>query len=374
MHVYVTIRDGADAVRFLKTLHARCWVGGLGWMNVGSAGQLLERSIIDRMVGASERLVFEGPPIVEPPLQQDAAARRPTVFAGGVLDTLLACPPLSIVESQTFDQLRAQVKQRLAPECAAKRAAWIAARVAALVKRTGMTEAAAAAVLEKQANGLLLGSVVLPFDDDDLVGVTVAEVLDDPARFAGETLSDPIEGVEDGRCKAKVMWDGVGPPFINSFAHGRSVYRLRYDAAAVQARIAQAADPVAALIKLVGMADLSAVEIDALAHDAARRANVGVRAVKSMLKTAAAALREQQTEAARQRMLAGRTDPRPLQDQPALDAEWLPVVGALDEVASAVERLRRPRRDIDGTLARERQMPIAQTHAFTTANDEGDDA
>ena len=73
-------------------------------------------------------------------------------------------------------------------------------------------------------------------------------------------------------------------------------------------------------------------------------------------------------------MLAGRTDPRPLQDRPALDAEWLPVLGALDEVASAVERVRRPRRDIDGTLARERRMPIAQTHAFTTANDEGDDA
>ena len=170
LHVYVTIKDGADAVRFLKTLHARCWVGGLGWMNVGSAGQLLERSIIDRMVGASERLVFEGPPIVEPPLQQDAAARRPTVFAGGVLDTLLACPPLSIVESQAFDQLRAQARQRLASECAIKRAAWIAARVAALVKRTGMTEAAAAAVLEKQTNGLLLGSVELPFDDPDLVG------------------------------------------------------------------------------------------------------------------------------------------------------------------------------------------------------------
>ena len=71
-----SITDGADAVRFLKTLHARCWLAGFGWMNVGAAGQLLERSIIDRMVGAAERLVFEGPPVVEPPLRQDAAARR----------------------------------------------------------------------------------------------------------------------------------------------------------------------------------------------------------------------------------------------------------------------------------------------------------
>ena len=240
LHGYVAIADGTDAVRFLKTLHARCWLAGFGWMVVGRAGQLMERSIIDRMVGAAERLVFEGPPVVEPPLRQDRP--RPTVVVGGMLDTVAACPPLSIVEQQAFDRMRAQARTSLAAECAAKRAAWIAERKAALMARTGMSEAAAAAVLEKQTNGLLLGSVELPFDDPDLAGMTVADVLDDPARFVGETLADPIEGVEDGRCKAKVMWDGVGPPFINSFAHGHSIYRLRYDAAAVRARIAHAAD------------------------------------------------------------------------------------------------------------------------------------
>ena len=87
LHGLVVSADGTDAVRFLKTLHARCWLAGYGWMNVGAAGQLLERSIVDRMVGAAERLVFEGPPEVVPPLHQDAAARRPTVVAGEVLDT-----------------------------------------------------------------------------------------------------------------------------------------------------------------------------------------------------------------------------------------------------------------------------------------------
>jgi hypothetical protein len=372
LHVYVTIKDGADAVRFLKELHVRCWLSGYGWMNVGAAGQLLERSIVDRMVGASERLVFEGPPIVEPPLHQDAAARRPRVVAGDILDTARACPPLSILEQQAFGRLRAQERLRLAPECAAKRAAWIAARKARLVA-SGMTAEAATSTLEKWANGVLLASVELPFDDPGLAGTTVGDVLDDPARFVGETLADPIEGIEDGRGKAMVMWDG-GVPIVHSFAHGHATYKLRYDATAVQARIAKATDPVAALIKLVGMADLSAVEIDALAHDVAHRAGVGVRAVKSMLKAAAEEQRKQRAAAAHQRMLAGRSDPRPLQDRPALDAEWLPVLGALDEVASAVERVRRPRRDIDGTLARERRMPIAQTHAFNTANDEGDDA
>ena len=337
LHGYVAIADGTDAVRFLTTLHARCWLAGFGWMVVGRAGQLLERSIIDRMVGAAERLVFEGPPVVEPPLRQDRP--RPTVVIGGMLDTVAACPPLSIIESQTFDQLRAQVKQRLAPECAAKRAAWIAARVAALAQRTGMTEAAAAAVLEKQTNGLLLSSVELPFDDPDLAGMTVGDVLDDPPRFAGETLADPIEGVEDGRCKARIMWDGVGPPFIHSFAHGYATYQLSYDAAGVQARIARtdAADVVAAMVRLAGMADLNAVETSALVHEVAERAEVGVRAVQATLKEGLAEQREQRVAAARERWLAERSDPRPLQKQPMDDAEWLPVMDAINVVAAAVD-------------------------------------
>jgi hypothetical protein len=60
VHVFILIKDGSDTERFLKTLHDRCWLAGLGWMMVGAGGQFLERSIVDRMVYAAERLVFEG--------------------------------------------------------------------------------------------------------------------------------------------------------------------------------------------------------------------------------------------------------------------------------------------------------------------------
>ena len=212
----------------------------------------------------------------------------------------------------------------------------------------------------------------LPFDDPDLAGMTVGDVLDDPPRFAGETLADPIEGVEDGRCKARIMWDGVGPPFIHSFAHGYATYQLRYDAAGVQARIARtdAADVVAAMVRLAGMADLNAVETSALVHEVAERAEVGVRAVQATLKEGLAEQREQRVAAARERWLAERSDPRPLQKQPMDDAEWLPVMDAINVVAAAVDLVRRPRRDIDGTITHQRQMPIGLTHAFSNANEE----
>jgi hypothetical protein len=54
-HVYLVTSDGADIGRFLTTLHQRCWLAGLGWMMLGAAGQLLERSIVDRSVGSPER-------------------------------------------------------------------------------------------------------------------------------------------------------------------------------------------------------------------------------------------------------------------------------------------------------------------------------
>ena len=74
VHVYVAVQDGTDVERFLKTLHARCWLAEFGWLMVGAAGQLLERSIVDRMVGAPERLVFEGGPILDPPRRRIGTA------------------------------------------------------------------------------------------------------------------------------------------------------------------------------------------------------------------------------------------------------------------------------------------------------------
>jgi hypothetical protein len=158
-HGYVTIKDGADVERFLRTLHDRCWLAGLGWMMVGVGGQLLERSIVDRMVGAAERLVFEGPPVVEPPLRQDAAGRKPQVVDGNVLDSIRACPPLAVVEKQAFDRLKAASSVSLMPERNKARDAFIVNQQQRLMSRTGMPADAARAVIEKQTRGILLASV-----------------------------------------------------------------------------------------------------------------------------------------------------------------------------------------------------------------------
>ena len=95
-------------------------------------------------------------------------------------------------------------------------------------------------MIERQCNGTLLPDVVLPFDDEELVDCTVADVLADPDRFTGATMADPVEGVDYGTGCAKIMRRPDGTPWIHSFAHGRATYELKYDAAAIRKAIEQA--------------------------------------------------------------------------------------------------------------------------------------
>src|SRR6266567_2746627 len=215
IHVYIEARDGSDIERFLGALHARCWLAGLGWMMVGAGGQLLERSIIDRMVGAPERLAFEGAPILEKPLKQ--RGRRPVAVDGDVLNTVRACPPLTVTETAKLRQLKEREAHRLAGEAAKARAAFIDRQAEGLAKRAKISTEAAKQIVARQCDGVLLSDVELPFDDPDLAGCTVADVLDDPDRFDGATLADPLEGIEYGVCKAKVMRRPDGSLWIHSF-------------------------------------------------------------------------------------------------------------------------------------------------------------
>jgi len=357
LHTYIVARDGADAERFLKTLHERCWLKGYGWMMVGAAGQLLDRSIVDRMVGAGERLVFEGPPILTPPLIQDAEARRAITSAGEVIDTLAACPPLTLVERQTLRKLQAEASQRLLPERNRIREIYIAQ----FAERTGRSKEEARRVIECQSRGVLLSDVPLLLDAPEAIGITVAHVLDDPAAFEGQTLADPIEGVEYGRGKAKIMRSANGAPWIHSFAHGQATYQLKYDARAVRLRIN---DSIDAFVRLALVADLDEVETKQIIDEVSERSGVGVRTITAKLKTAKQEQAQRRSEEARERRLAQRIDPRPQIPCPAVDAPWLPQMQSINEVVVGVTRC--PRRNIDGAAARKRRFPVPNTHAFTS--------
>jgi hypothetical protein len=226
LHLYVIIADGTDNARFLKTLHERCWLWGLGWFLVSSCGSLLPRSIIDSSVGSPERLVFEAPAFAVPPLEQDLGRRRCYLTAGGVLDSLLACPPLTDEERQRLDKLMSAARTAIQPKADAIREAWIDARAPIMAEKRGISIEAARHVLEQEAGGVLLPECELIFVDPEIGTVTVADVLNDPTNFIGKTLADPIEGPSYGRNKAMVLYRDRRL-YIKSFAHCGMEYELR---------------------------------------------------------------------------------------------------------------------------------------------------
>jgi hypothetical protein len=224
LHLYLLAKDGADIPRFLRDLQARAWLAGFGWIMVAGRGALLIRSIVDITVGSPERLVFEGPPLVLPPLAQDEAERAPIAHDGELIDTSAACPPLAEAERRQFEELVAAAKAEAKPAAEAA----VEAAAEKLAEKRSIDMEKARHVIRASTRGELLSWDEVHFDDDALGVASVADVLADPERYHGETLADPVEGREYGRGKCKLYFNGGGDVRINSFAHGGAVYKLRH--------------------------------------------------------------------------------------------------------------------------------------------------
>jgi hypothetical protein len=300
-------------------------------------------------------------------LVQDKDCRPPIVVDGVALDTVAVCPPLSIVERAQLDELKARERDRLAPERARARQVFVRAQARKLVARTGISEKAARQVIDRQCEGVLRPDIVLPFDDPTLAGCTVGDVLADPDRFAGETLADPLEGVDYGHCKAKIMRREDGTPWIHSFTHGRTIYELKSDAGAVRKAMEKASkdDVVVTFARTVAAADLDSVELNELRQLAKQLSGVGLRVIDGVLKAAQQQHAAQNARAARARAAARRQDPRPQIRSPFPDAPWLPQMAVLNEVVGNITGARPPARDIDNDAMRVRKLPVPNTHAFT---------
>ena len=367
-HVYLLVRDGSDIERFLRDLHERCWLYRLGWYLVGAAGQLLERSVVDRMVGAPERLAFEGAPIVVPPLDQDHAARAPSWSAGEALDTRTACPPLTRVEKARIAELKRASQAAAASEARQVRVDADRALARRIAERLNVPSTTAQRMVEARHRGILLPSLELVFDDPEIGTVTAGEVLRDPEQFVGETLADPLEGLDYGRCKAMVMRRDDGALWINSFAHGRAAYELKLDAPAVEAAL-RAADKTAVVDELerqVLEAHLAPDELDHIVRVVQQISGAKLQPLRARLKHAKARrAREEAEDRARQQVTTPTTRIR--LEAPRQDDERTPVLHALDEVLGAVDESEPPMRNADGVMVEVRARSPWGLHQLTDA-------
>jgi hypothetical protein len=249
LHFYVSVKDGGDVDRFLHGLHDRCWLHGLAWHVIGRSGQLLERSLVDCTVGYGERLCFEGPPMIEPPLRQDTSKREPVVIEGNTIDTALILGKPSEYQQHLVREAKTVSSVKLTAEATLVRERYDEA-LAGRMGRSGVPLPSARRQVTARHRGILLPDVELDFDELGLT--TVATVLAAPRDFVGETLADPLEGAAYGRCKAKLMRRTDGTLVIHSFAHGGGLYHLRHDARSASATLTEAGgnqgDPPAGVV------------------------------------------------------------------------------------------------------------------------------
>ena len=104
----------------------------------------------------------------------------------------------------------------------------------------------------------------------------------DPATYDGETLADPIDGIEYGPGKAKLFINDDGSIVVNSFAHGGRSFRLLHSAASARAAIEKAGEEAAKIyIKVILAADINAGEEDQLLELVRDLTGIGKRPLKS---------------------------------------------------------------------------------------------
>jgi hypothetical protein len=346
VHHYILVKDASDIERCLRDLHDRCWQHGLGWHLIGRAGQLLDRSLVDRTVAYGERLCFEGAPIIEPPLAQDVNKRIPDIFEGEAIDTGLIVPRLTEYERQRVDEAKAASEEALGRAAAEIRTQHDRTLAEQISAKSGMPITLASRLVAARHQGVLLPHLDLDFDHLGIV--SVAAVLADADRFIGETLADPLEGADCGRSKAKVMPGYDGGLFIHSFAHGRAFYRLRHDARSAKAAIGQA--PVEGLIDyamaILAISEMEPDELEDFIATVAKAAGIGVKAVKARITKE----RRKREQAERKTAMACGEDRRVIRPRPPRDGELVPTTKFLDQLLASDKREEPPMRDASGNL------------------------
>ena len=368
LHIYLLVQDGSDIDRFLHALYDQCWRHGLGWHVIGCSGQLLERSLVDRTVGQGERLCFEGQPVVDPPLRQDTSKRKPVVADGQAIDTALTLGKLSEYQQHRVREAKAVSADKLGAAATEVREEHDRAVAEKIATKSGVTKASVQRQVRARHRGVLLPNLELDFDDIDVV-VTVAEVLAEPDKFVGDTLADPLEGIDYGRCKAKVMRAPDGGMVIHSFAHGGALYHLRHDAGSAIAALAKAAaadatppDIMNEAMAILAISELEPDELAGFATAVANDAGIPVSAVKARM----AKQQKERSRAQRQVDVHAEADGRIIRLRPEPDGELTPTVTFVDELLASDGSEEPPMRDASGELVEVRVQEPWELHELNS--------
>jgi len=218
--LYILVESASDIERAGKTLFNRLWLNGRGWFEVGKAGQLLNRSVIDASVWQPSRLDFASGADCVAPLKQDRG--EPITNDGPLLDTVKALTDLSEDELAQLETLQNKERDELKPKVIKAKNEWIEERTQEL--RDSGSENAYDTARRAVQHQILMGDFIITLEGGETV--TVGEMLDDPARYHNATTLDPLEPDYNGGAVVGKVYLIGGRPVLHSFAHGSTTYKL----------------------------------------------------------------------------------------------------------------------------------------------------
>lgn len=239
-HLYTFVENGLDIPRLLEQQFRTLVCRNLGWAvltNSSLRTSVLIRTICDQTVGGSERLIYEAPPVVMPPLSP-APGHTSLVGTSGSQTFQESTATIS------FAGIEQQLKLGIESQRLQRDEQTLRARVEIDVQRLGGTDNPdlAARIRKQTTQAFFLTETVVGFHQihtskgtfsvADIVKTDFyARAKSEPLTFHDQTCADPIEpgyGAAPGRVsttKAKIFTDEN--PIINSFAHGGRVFKLR---------------------------------------------------------------------------------------------------------------------------------------------------
>ena len=217
-HIFFRLEYAPDLPHILRIMHERCWLAGLGYLMLSKSGSILERSPIDLAVAGAERLIFEAPPKIIPPLKRV----RPSdwINSGKSLGSLPG------VDAEEVEKLKHAARTEIKPAAAKATKQYTETQVERIQAQTKVSKTAARRIFKQRMSGK-------EFSDDDVLETSrgtfegIGDFLDRVTGSYG--MPCPIEGSEYGTTTAYFYPTGSnGPePLIISFAHGvKTVFRF----------------------------------------------------------------------------------------------------------------------------------------------------
>ena len=220
--LYIPVLDATDIVRLGNVLIQRFWLAGHGRYDVSKAGALLARNLLDSTMWQPERLDFIGGAHCGPGLEQRRP--KPIIINPGkpFLDSRLI-KDLTPSELEKLSKIQADAKNAKRPEVKQAQEEWISERLAG---QKPEDEGRLRRILESAIRDKrLLGDFILHSAKHGKL--TVGTILDNPAKFHGIRVADPLEpDYRNDKRIGYVNTRAAGKPYIWSWAHGGQRFSL----------------------------------------------------------------------------------------------------------------------------------------------------